>query len=505
MKRVLVVHALTHRMRRTTVDFVMSFGRYTPAGVDVTYHNLSRPPGRDVRDLGFDALILPYDILSLRQAPRWNSLLEALIPFAEDADLVIAMPQDDYTYNGVLDSSLDALGTDVIYTPIESGLDIIYPSMSSKARIELALTGYVDEKSVAVLNEFRIPIEERSIDVGQRVRMLPAWFGRKGTQKGLFAERFAALSEGTVLDVDISTDHANVFSGDDWYRFLASCRATIGEKGGASLCDPDGSIMERVVNYIDGHQSATFDEIEAACFPGLDGVAVMTAISPRLFDAAIMHTAQVLVEDDYLGVMEPWVHYIPTDQDLSNFDEIVEAVTDTDLLVRITDAADQALIQSGQFTYRAFAERVLKGVGDHREGSAASSPVDLAEELQWRLTPELFEAVQRCAYLGNATGSLRRFAMLAEDVEALLTEQPALVNHFDYEIFRLVLGEVEIHPAVDRHAAVVIDVLGECFKAGATRSVVKWFRYMDTARVEDWKLLDWTDWPRIELDEAGAR
>lgn len=504
MRHILVAHALSHRMRSTTVEFVMGFGRYAPDDARVTYHNVRKPVGRDVKGREFDAVILPYDVLSLRSSRQWEWVLDALNPLAEAADTVIALPQDDYTFNDVLDEGLERLKVDVIFTPIETGLELVYPRMHRKARIRHALTGYVDETTVANRKHTRVPITQRPIDVGQRVRMLPAWFGRKGLQKGLFAERFKQRAGNSGLVLDISTRDEDAFSGDDWYNFLGSCRATIGQKGGASLCDPDGSIMETVVAFQEAHPEAGFDEIEAACFPGLDGRAEMSAISPRLFDAAMLGTAQVLVEDDYLGVMQPWVHYVPTDQQLSNLDELTEAIKDHQLLSDVARAAEEVLIDSGAFTYRRFVEGVFESeVLESNRPVASIVGVDVADELQWRLSPDLFEAAQRCANIAWATHSTGVMIELIEEVEDLLEESPDLVSHFDLGLLQTIVDDVHVSHGLDALMAPFIDVVTSIFKVGALRAYVAWLRFIDQSDVQVWQLLDWIDKERIELD-AGV-
>jgi hypothetical protein len=44
--------------------------------------------------------------------------------------------------------------------------------------------------------------------------------------------------------------------------------------------------------------SAPFEDVEAACFPGLDKYA-FTGPSPRVFEAAALRTGLILIEGDY--------------------------------------------------------------------------------------------------------------------------------------------------------------------------------------------------------------
>lgn len=478
-------------MRRTTVDFVMAFGRYAPEQFEITYHNIARPPGRNVDGRKFDAAILTYDLLSLRQAPYWASVMAELQPLADLAEHVIALPQDDYTFNHVLDRSLERLGTRTIFSPIETGLEVVYPVMSRLADIRPALTGYVDEFTVESRNEFRRPMDDRPIHVGQRVRMLPEWFGAAGRAKGHFAEHFAHVVRPFDLNVDISTREADVFHGDDWYRFLASCRATIGQKGGASICDPDGSVMRTVTQYKERHPDASFDEVAQNCLTGLEMVE-MRAISPRLFDAAMLHTVQILIEDDYLGVFEPWVHYVPTDPEVSNIEEIATVLTDVGRLKAIARAADQALIGSGRFTYRAFVQTVLGQVEKARGSARTRSTPDISEDLQWRLSPALFEAVQRLGSLSSAYGATEDLSRVARDIDHVVSTQPGLSEHMDLSATEMLIGEIDLGPGLQSYRSAAVDILVECARRGALGSVIVWLERF-AGNLNDWQSSDWME------------
>ena len=136
--------------------------RYAPPDVQITYHNIRRPSGREIEGRDFDALIVSYDLLSLRSSAQWPWVLEEVAPLADRAEGVRAFPQDDYTHNAVLDEGLERIGADVIFTPIETGLEIVYPTMHKKARIRHALTGYVDETTAMNRRRSWKPIPDRA-------------------------------------------------------------------------------------------------------------------------------------------------------------------------------------------------------------------------------------------------------------------------------------------------------------------------------------------------------
>jgi hypothetical protein len=70
----------------------------------------------------------------------------------------------------------------------------------------------------------------------------------------------------------------------------------------------------------------------------------------------VTRTAQVLVEGEYDGVLEPMRHYLPIRRDLSNLDEVLAMIRDHELLEKITAHAYDEVYLSGRYSYARFAE-----------------------------------------------------------------------------------------------------------------------------------------------------
>jgi hypothetical protein len=488
-------------MRQTTFEFNLSFGRYAPEDCKVTYHNIRDPHLPDQLEAGFDSLFLTYDLLGLRTSTQWEWAVSRIGLIRSNCDQLVAFPQDDYTANIVLDNSLFELQTDVIYSPIETGLEILYPKMSKNSIIRHALTGYVDEiRSIKYLAKWELGFgPEREIDIGTRVRSLPPWIGRKGMEKGALAHSVNSLSETSDLILDVSTKTTDVFFGNDWHDFLLKSKATIGQKGGASLCDPDGSIAIAVQKYLAEHPNASFEMVEESCFPGLDGLADMSAISPRLFDAAMTGTIQILIEDDYLGLFEPWVHYIPTDSNLSNFEEITLFLRNPKKVFEMANAAADILIRSDRFTYRSFVASVLKSPDRGSKRSDVSATPTPSNQLQWVISSHLFESLQQVLYLARATNSTDEILELFSKMKHLSFEQRDLITNIDYALFRFLTGWQSKHPAIDNLMPTIIDLTRECILHGGIELVQEIaVRAQDTS-LEDWHFLDWVSRDHIEI------
>jgi hypothetical protein len=207
------------------------------------------------------------------------------------------------------------------------------------------------------------------------------------------SEVFAEAAPAAGLTADISSGRGagnetkDTLKGDDWYRFLLDCRFTIGVEGGASVLDWDGSINARTHAYLAAHPDASFEEVEAACFPGQDGNLGLMALSPRHLEACATRTCQVLVEGRYNGVLTPGLHYIPLSADLSNISDVLAQMKSEPERIRMVDAAYRDIVDSGDWTYRGFVAKVLahaSPVGVPTLGSAAVHLTSRLFDDAWR-------------------------------------------------------------------------------------------------------------------------
>ena len=349
--RVLVMHALRPTSRQTTIDHLLSFREHLPQA-DVQYLHFQQPLPKQFEDIEVDLLIVNYDYLNYRFTPLWPYVKRRHINIARKAKKVVAIAQDDFWANKLLDNWCMDWDVDRILTPIDNDLEVLYPRSIKTKEFRTALTGYVKSGPVPETKLLR----DRPIDLGQRVREMPPHLGRLAQAKARQAVTMAEAATRAGFKVDVSTRVEDSFIGTAWFEFLASCKFTVGMKGGASLHDPRGLIHTKVQSYLARHPGASFDEIERKCFKGKDMKHEFTAISPRLFESAMAGTCQILQREDYLGVLEPWRDYIPLESDFSNTDEVIRAMKDLDQCQEIVSNAKRSLIESKMFDYSQLTE-----------------------------------------------------------------------------------------------------------------------------------------------------
>ncbi len=359
--KILILHANDDlsRVRRTSFNHAFCLLKYAPWN-SYELHAFGQPISRRLREERFDAILLDTTFLCWRwAAPReqyFNRLLRDYAFIAENDAVKIALPQDEYDHCALLD---DWLTERLIYSVCYQGRSDFYPKASQTATIVEGLTGFIDDADIAMMRRLARPFEVREIDVGYRARNLPPYIGRYGRLKAKIGERFLEASRGTGLRLDISLDAKDTLSGDAWLRFLANCRFTLGCESGSSLLDPNGDIRRASAAYLATHPNADYDEVEAACFPGQDMIRIYSAISPRVFEAALAGTCPILVPASYLDILKADEHYISLAADGSNIEKVLEEMADWRRACQRAEACRAALLESDRLTYRGFVRELL--------------------------------------------------------------------------------------------------------------------------------------------------
>lgn len=352
-------------LRDTIATHLYCWGRYSR--YRVIYVNVAFGlPWRRLRRMRIAGIVFHTIFLAMRWSPALFLRRAAECePLAALDVPKLALPQDEFIHTDMLAEFLAGQRITHLYTCAEErDWRAIYGRHVDFARVQArtVLTGYVDDATRARVDRMKRP--PRVVDVGYRAWKAAYWLGGHGQHKVRVAEAVDAAACGRGLAVDSSLRDEDALLGDDWFRFLLGCRATVGVEGGASLLDRDGSLRETVESYVKAHPAAGFEEVRDACFPGRDGELGLVCISPRHIEACLTRTCQILVEGRYSGILQPWVHYIPVSKDYSDVGRALDALADPALVARMVDAAYDDVVASGKWTYRAFVRETEADIFD---------------------------------------------------------------------------------------------------------------------------------------------
>jgi hypothetical protein len=355
-KRILVLHRSGDEtcLRPTVLHHLRSF-RQSPRRHQVVYYDIKHGAPARLGRFPFDAVLLHYTLLAL----RWHQfawLRRELAWLADVPWFKIAVPQDEYDHHAVLDEWLDELGVQCIFTCFDGRQRaVLYPKMHAKAAFVQCLTGYIDDAMANRCEALIRPLDQRPLDVVYRGSRLPYWYGAFGQVKHLISLHAQRAAQQLGLRHDISTRPEDVLLGDDWFRFLASGRATIGCESGVSAVDPRGEVRRQANALLRDKPDLSFAEFSERLPRGWDGYS-WRALGPRHLEAVMTRTAQVLVEGEYSGVLVPYRHYIPVKADFSNLSEALEQVRDTRRLSQLTACAYEEVFLSRRYHASALAE-----------------------------------------------------------------------------------------------------------------------------------------------------
>ncbi len=365
MYKILVVYhynnAYEFPVRAATWNHINSFKRYS--GHRCVYLNLAfgRIPSYIGR-IKFDLVIFHTIFLSARWSPSlFEQVLEKAKELKQIRAIKVAMPQDEYIYTDVLCDFINDYEIKYVFSvsPESEWPKIYHKVNAERTKFYQVLTGYLDDGLLKYVNRLSSNVG-RSIDIGYRAKNVAPWLGRLGLLKVKIAEIFQQEAPRRGLITDISTQQKDVLLGTDWYKFLLRCRYMVGVSGGSSILDRDGMLKNRTEEYLKLSPEATFEEIEHACFPGMDGSLGIAVISPRHLEACATRTCQILVEGDYNGILAPGKHYIEVKRDFSNLDQVLNLVRDDVLREALTFNAYRDIVESGRYSYRNMVQFVLE-------------------------------------------------------------------------------------------------------------------------------------------------
>ncbi len=323
------------------------------------YHDTTIDSPWDLAGMEVDAIVLDVTFLCARWARGgvFRRLRRDYAFIADSKALKFAFPQDEYDCNELLDEWMCEWRVDVVFSVIAQDWNILYPKYSLTGEIRLAYTGYIDDSLIATKP---LPWDNREIDIGYRARKLPPYFGRLGETKWQIGELVKRHCADKKLNSDIVLGDSGTLNGEDWLNFLNNSKFTLGANSGSSLLDPQGNIQRSVRRYLANHPHASFDEVEQTCFPGLDGHYEFTAISPRVLEAGMLGSCQILVEGHYSGILKPWEHYIPIKADASDFDTVFDAMQDRRLTDRLIANCRSTLLDTTSLHYRSHVNELVQ-------------------------------------------------------------------------------------------------------------------------------------------------
>ena len=358
----------------TILDHINAFRRYSSHQV----RTFNPKAMRRIHALNlddFDVVVVHYSVVL--SDPFFISP-EVMAKLKRFQGLKIEFIQDDYRWVNRAAAAAREMGIDVLFTVApEPAAGLLYDKLLPGVRRVQTLTGYVPDN---LLGRAVVPLAERPIEVGYRAREPAFWLGRLSQEKIWIGEKFLEHSSQFGLRSDVAWKEHDRIYGEDWIKFISSCRAMLGSESGASIADFDGSAESAVRTYLRAHPGAPFDEVHDAVLRPYEGNVIVNVVSPRVFEAAALKTALINFPGEYSGVIAPGRNYIVLEKDFSNMKDVVAQLRDDELVSAMAEQTYQDLIESGRYTYESFIKE-FDAVIDAEARSMRGRSV----ALRWRL------------------------------------------------------------------------------------------------------------------------
>jgi len=345
---------LYHHPRRqdaaTIMDHVKSFKRYSE--YPVVAINVANLFPKALKILKFSSIILHYSLFGSHPFALTKKFIEYC---ATSSAKKIFFFQDEHQYIEKRRTILKLIKADIIFTLLDDKYHkVIYENSSPTSLIYQTLTGYVSDNLVVESSPYFIPFDERPIDVGYRARDLPYYLGKGAREKSEIARLFTEKAAHTKLRLNISTKESDRIYGSDWYHFLGSCRFTLGVMAGTSIFDETDLAKTLTNKYLSLNPNATFSDVFDKVLKPFDGVINYRTISPRLFECAVLKSCMILFRDDYQGILQADIHYIPLEKDFSNIAEVFSKMADKEYVHTLLENAFTELVLSRKWSFSSF-------------------------------------------------------------------------------------------------------------------------------------------------------
>lgn len=139
---------------------------------------------------------------------------------------------------------------------------------------------------------------------------------------------------------------------EQWADFLRSAHAVIGAESGTYYLQRDSAALNCASRMVRTDPAATFEAVKQRCFTNVTAAVNGKAVSSRHFEPIGTMTCQLLIEGRYNGVLRADDDYISVKRDLSNIDDAIARVKDTDYRSRMTATAYEHVMANHTYAHR---------------------------------------------------------------------------------------------------------------------------------------------------------
>ena len=225
----------------------------------------------------------------------------------------------------------ESLNVNIIVSQLpQNEVDKLYLNVNKK--IVSSPHGMSDRNLIKTINH-----TSRTIDIGNRSYPYAYYTGNIG--RIVTIPKFITRVEKQKLNVDFSQKITERLQTQDWFNFLKKCRSTISCESGSFYLQWNDNIRNKVNNIMKKRPKTSFNFIKNNILKKSKNYINGNIISARHFDAISTGTCNILVEGTYNNILVPDTHYIKLNKNLSNYNDVIEKISDKKETERIAKKA----------------------------------------------------------------------------------------------------------------------------------------------------------------------
>ncbi len=343
---ILVLHGIEDAgmVPKAVSDLELSLGRFEDKSTCL-YHSYKNPFPNYLKDFRYDGIIIWSTFLDARHLRSTYDRVRSEYSFISTSDAtVIALPQDDYYCNELLDQWMIDWNVDFVYSVLFDQANLLLPKCFEKGILKRGYTGYIFPEMINLEKKI-ILFEERIIDVSYRASSVPSNLNRLGQFKAGIARDFNEKFAEYNLKIDVSTRKEDFIFGKDWLKFIENSRFVLGVNSGSSIRIPNLEISERIEEYTKSNPNAKYDLLVDKFLADQHLDTYYTAISPRNIEASLLESCQISTDlGRYSDIMIPGIHFIAISPTCDNHMDVFEQMKDRSLVLRMIHNCKEAML-----------------------------------------------------------------------------------------------------------------------------------------------------------------
>lgn len=344
--KILVLHGIENNVRiaKNVVDLELSIANYLK-NCDIIFHCYKHPFYPALADLDYDGIIIWSTFLDARHHPETYTRVRQEFDFITQSSAIkIALPQDEYYCNELLDQWMVDWNINCLYTVLYEYKNDIFPQyLKSEGQIRYGYTGYIN-KFLLEKSSKQNPLQSRSIDVSYRASGVPTNLNQLASLKAQIGDNFKREFGKYKFDLDISVKPQDFISGSDWYSFIEDSKFVLGVNSGSSVRIPNLEMTQEIREFRESNRDAKYEDIVSK-FLKPEYENFYTAISPRNIEAALLGSCQITTDlGSYSNLLFPGESFISIKPDCSNHKEVSDQMKDKDLVKKIVKNCREVIL-----------------------------------------------------------------------------------------------------------------------------------------------------------------